>query len=147
MNVEDKSVEPAIAPVLGTRAETRTFGPMTPEMFVVYSGAAGDLNPMHYDRDFAQRAGYPSIFAQGMLSAALLSTFATDWLGPNNIRRFHVRFRDIVWPGDELTCSGEVTKTQRHADGTLVSISLSMMRQTGDTALQGEADFLVPQAY
>ncbi|CAN5275677.1 dihydroxy-acid dehydratase [soil metagenome] len=147
MSHEDTSVLSADEATVGTTAEPRTFGPMTTEMFVQYSGAAGDLNPMHYDRDFAEKAGYPSVFAQGMLSAALLSTFATDWLGAANVRRFHVRFRDIVWPGDELTCSGEIVKAEPRPEGTLVSVSLTMKRQTGDTALQGEADFLLPQAY
>ena len=48
---------------------------------ICYSGASGDLNPMHYDDAFAKQAGYPSVFSQGMHQAALLATFATDWLG------------------------------------------------------------------
>jgi hydroxyacyl-ACP dehydratase HTD2-like protein with hotdog domain len=51
---------------------------------------------MHYDDGFARQAGYPSVFSQGMLQAALLATFAGDWLGAHNVRRFLVRFRDQV---------------------------------------------------
>ncbi|MCW2831239.1 MAG: hypothetical protein JWP31_1931, partial [Aeromicrobium sp.] len=95
-------------PEVGTTGPTREFGPMTTEMFVRYSGASGDTNPMHYDRDFAEKAGYPSVFSQGMHQAALLATYATDWLGADAIRRYSVQFRDMVWPGDVLTCTGSV---------------------------------------
>jgi acyl dehydratase len=83
--------------------------PLTRTMFVRYAGASGDFNPMHYDNTLARAAGYPSVFSQGMHSAALLASFAVDWLGAETVRRFAVRFREQVWPGDVLTCSGEVT--------------------------------------
>lgn len=134
-----------IGPIeVGTVAEPRAFGPMTTQMFVRYSGASGDLNPMHYDDAFAKRAGYPSVFSQGMHQAALLATFATDWLGPANIRRFQVRFRDQVWPGDVLTCRGTVTGIESAAGGRLLRVELVGERQTGAAAVIGEADFLIP---
>lgn len=124
-------------PAVGTTAPERTYGPLTTEMFVRYSGAAGDYNPMHYDKDFAQRAGYPTVFSQGMHTASLLSAFAVDWLGAERLRRFHVRFRAIVFPGDTLTCTGRVTNA---ADGN-VSVELVAARPDGSVAIQGEADF------
>lgn len=129
------------APHVGDIAPARRFGPMTTEMFVRYSGASGDLNPMHYDRDFAEKAGYPAVFSQGMHSAALLSTFAGDWLGADRLRRFHVRFRDIVWPGDVLTCAGEVTEVERIPEGHRIVASISLTRQTGAAAILGTAEF------
>lgn len=131
----------SIVPRVGDTAPERVFGPMTTEMFVRYSGASGDLNPMHYDRDFAESAGYPSVLSQGMHSAALLSTFAGDWLGAVRLRRFHVRFRDVVWPGDVLTCEGEVTEVDRTETGHRVVASISLQRQTGTAAILGTAEF------
>lgn len=128
----------------GNQAQPRTFGPMTRQMFVRYAGASGDFNPMHYDDGLARSAGYPSVFAQGMLSAALLSTFATDWLGAQHIRRFAVRFREQVWPDDVLTCSGHITEVEPRADGDLVTVELACTRQTGGVAVTASADFLLP---
>ena len=128
---------------VGTEAPTRDFGPLTRQMFVRYSGASGDLNPMHYDDEFARSAGHPSVFAQGMFSAALLAGFATDWLGAPGVRRFGVRFREQVWPGDVLTCSGTVTGVTSEADGDRVSVDLAATRQTGGVAISGSAEFLL----
>ncbi|MFF3574790.1 MaoC/PaaZ C-terminal domain-containing protein [Nocardia jiangxiensis] len=129
---------------VGTTAQPRTFGPLTTQMFVRYSGASGDLNPMHYDDTIARAAGNPSVFSQGMHQAALLATFATDWLGATNLRRFAVRFKEQVWPGDILTCTGEVTDTEPTSDGNrLVTVALTCTRQTGGAAITGTAQFRV----
>jgi acyl dehydratase len=129
----------------GVQAPPREFGPLTRHMFVRYAGASGDLNPMHYDDEFARSAGHPSVFAQGMFSAALLAGFATDWLGAGNVRRYGVRFREQVWPGDVLTCSGTVTAVIAEPEGDRISLELAATRQTGGVAISGTAEFLITQ--
>lgn len=139
--------ETATPIVVGTTAEPREFGPLTPAMFVRYSGASGDLNPMHYDDTLARAAGNPSVFSQGMHQSALLATFATDWLGARNVRRFAVRFREQVWPGDVLTCTGEVTAVELTTAGhQLVTVDLTCTRQTGGVAISGSAEFRIDTA-
>ena len=130
---------------VGSQAPARDFGPLTRQMFVRYAGASGDLNPMHYDDQLAQSAGYPSVFAQGMFSAALLAGFAADWLGAGNVRRYGVRFREQVWPGDVLTCSGTVTAVTAEPEGDRSSLELAATRQTGGVAISGIAEFLITQ--
>ncbi|GAC1395308.1 MAG: dihydroxy-acid dehydratase [Mycobacterium sp.] len=127
------------------QAPTRVFGPLTRQMFVRYAGASGDFNPMHYDDELAQSAGYPSVFAQGMFSAALLAGFATNWLGAGNVRRFGVRFRDQVWPGDVLTCSGTVIGVSEEPDADRLTVELAATRQTGAIAVTGIAEFVIPR--
>ncbi|MDT5069506.1 MAG: hypothetical protein QOK02_5661 [Mycobacterium sp.] len=130
---------------VGAEAPPREFGPLTRQMFVRYAGASGDLNPMHYDDELARSAGYPSVFAQGMFSAALLAGFVTDWLGAGNIRQFGVRFREQVWPGDVLTCSGSVTAVCEASDADRLTVELTATRQTGGVAIIGTAQFLIPR--
>jgi acyl dehydratase len=129
---------------VGEKAEAREYGPLTTRMFVRYAGASGDFNPMHYDDNLARAAGYPSVFSQGMHSAALLASFAADWLGAENVRRFAVRFSEQVWPDDVLTCSGEITGITQNESGALVTAELTATRQTGGVAVSASADFLLP---
>jgi acyl dehydratase len=129
----------------GAQAPPRDFGPLTRQMFVRYAGASGDLNPMHYDDELARSAGYPSVFAQGMFSAALLAGYANDWLGAANVRRFGVRFREQVWPGDVLTCTGTVTEVSEEPSADRLSVELTATRQTGGVALTATAEFLIPR--
>jgi acyl dehydratase len=129
----------------GEEAPPREFGPLTRQMFVRYAGASGDLNPMHYDDELARSAGHRSVFAQGMFSAALLAGFATDWLGAGNVRRFGVRFREQVWPGDLLTCSGKVTAVAAEPNADRVSVELTATGPAGGVAISGTAEFLIPR--
>ena len=47
---------------------------------VKYAGASGDFNPLHHDDPVAQNmAGYPSVFAHGMLSMGLTGRLLTSW--------------------------------------------------------------------
>ena len=137
MSISQERRTSIAAPEVGAEAPSREFGPLTRQMFVRYAGASGDLNPMHYDDEFARSAGHPSVFAQGMFSAALLAGFATDWLGAASVRRFGVRFREQVWPGDLLTCAGSVTAVSSGPDGDRVSLQLTATRQTGGIAISG----------
>jgi acyl dehydratase len=119
-------------------------GPLSRTDFVRYQGASGDFNPVHHDEVFATGAGYPSVFSVGMLQAGILATYATNWLGPENVRRFKVRFSEQVWPGDTLTCAGTVVKKYEEDGDRKVDLELTCTRQTGGAAIEGSATFVVP---
>jgi acyl dehydratase len=103
---------------------------------VKYAGASGDFNPLHHDEGAAQKmAGYPSVFAHGMLSMGLTGRMLTDWVGPTALKKYGVRFTKQVWPGDTLTATGEVTKVE---DG-LATIRVVTTNQNGESVVEGEA--------
>lgn len=128
---------------VGLQAEPRTYPPLTRTDFVKYQGASGDFHPLHHDDVFAKETGFPSVFSVGMLQAGMLASFLTDWLGPENIRRFKIRFAEKVWPGDELTCRASVVALFDADDGRRARLEVECARQTGERALVGEAEFLV----
>jgi len=128
----------------GTEREPLEIGPLTRTDFVRYQGASGDFNPIHHDEDFAKGAGFPSVFSVGMLQAGILGTYATDWLGAANIRNFNVQFREQVWPGDHLVCTGTVARKYDDAGEHKVDIDLLVTRvESGGAAIKGSATFVV----
>jgi acyl dehydratase len=107
---------------------------------VQYAGASGDFNPLHTDEVFTTKiAGYPSVFAHGMLTMGLTGTLLTDALGNGTLRTFGVRFRSQVWPGDTLTATATVTDVARTAEGTLVSLDVETVNQKGEVVVSGTA--------
>jgi acyl dehydratase len=128
---------------VGGEREPFVDDPLTITDFVRYQGASGDMNPIHHDTAFAQRAGYPGPFAVGMLQAGILAGYVADWLGPENVRRFKVRFREQVWPGDVLTYRGRVAAKREEAGERRVDLELTCTRQTGGVHLQGWATFVL----
>jgi acyl dehydratase len=83
---------------------------------VMYAGASGDFNPLHYDQDFAgQVSPTGGIIAHGMFSMGLASRALTAFAGgPDKVLEVSVRFTR-PWPlGTTSTFGGEVTEV---ADG------------------------------
>jgi acyl dehydratase len=115
--------------------------PLTRTDFVRYQGASGDMNPIHHDDDFARRAGYPSVFAPGMFAAGVLGMFLTEWLGPANVRRIKVRFREQAWPGDVLTYTAHVTQIREEDGKRYADIEGACTRQNGGVHVSGWATF------
>lgn len=119
-------------------------GPVTVTDSVRYQGASGDLQPVHHDAEFARAAGYDAPLTIGMFQAGLLTTWATDWLGPEHVRRSRVRWKTPVWPGDVLTCSGSVARAYEEDGERKVDLELVCTKQDGDVAVQGWMTFVVP---
>ena len=70
---------------------------------VMYAGASGDFNPIHWNERFAQAVGLPDVIAHGMLTMASAGRVVTDWVGdPGAVVEYGVRFtRPVVVPDDD----------------------------------------------
>jgi acyl dehydratase len=81
--------------------------------------ATRDWRPMHHDRDFAvERNGARDIFLNTPNQQAWLERFVTDWTGPRGRPgRLRFRMRDSVHPGEAMTLSGTVTRTETDRTG------------------------------
>ncbi|HEX4244526.1 MAG TPA: MaoC/PaaZ C-terminal domain-containing protein [Acidimicrobiales bacterium] len=113
---------------------------LTRTQIVQYAGASGDYNPLHSDEVFATKvAGYPSVFAHGMLTMGLTGRMLTDYVGDGRLVRFGGRFRAQVWPGDDLRSSAEVTTISESDGDTLVELVITTVNQDGAEVFTGTA--------
>lgn len=107
---------------------------------VMYAGASGDYNPVHTDEVFVTKAaGYPTVFAHGMLTMGMTGKLLTDYVGDGRLTKYGVRFVNQVWPGDTLTGTAEVTDVRQEAGQHLVDLSLTTVNQDGTPVLTGTA--------
>jgi acyl dehydratase len=107
---------------------------------VQYAGASGDYNPIHSDEIFATKvAGYPTVFAHGMLTMGMTGRMVTNLVGDGRLTEYGVRFVRQVWPGDTLTATAEVTAVRSEDGVDLVDLAISTTNQDGDTVLTGTA--------
>ena len=78
---------------------------LTRTQLVQYAGTSGDYNPLHSDEVFTtQVAGYPSVFAHGMLSMGATGRALTNYVGDGSADQVR---RSLRQPG----------VARRHADG------------------------------
>ena len=103
---------------------------------VMYAGASGDYNPLHSDEVFTTKvAGYPSVFAHGMLTMGMTGRLVTDLVGAENVTSFGGRFTSQVFPGDTLTGKLVVDSV----DGGVAQMTVTTSNQDGVVVFAGQA--------
>jgi acyl dehydratase len=113
---------------------------LTRTQIVQYAGASGDYNPLHTDEIFATKvAGYPSVFAHGMLTMGMTGRVLTDWFGDGRLLKYGVRFVKQVWPGDDLTATATVTEIRDEGGQQVADVTVSTRNQDGVEVLTGTA--------
>jgi acyl dehydratase len=96
-------------------SEGQDIGSYTIQMTAVkVSGGAWatrDSNPIHHDKDFAQRSGQKNIIVNIMHSEGILSRLATDWSGPEgDLKKTRFNIEGNCCAGDTMTVSGNVIR-------------------------------------
>ena len=125
---------------VGDTKELLLVDDLTRTQIVMYAGASGDYNPLHSDEKFAREvAGYPGIFAHGMLTMGMTGRVLTDWFGAEGLAGYGVRFVKQVFPGDSLTATATVTAVRDEAGQRLADLDVVTVNQDGDVVLQGTA--------
>ena len=124
----------------------QTFGAQVVEdlkrtQIVQYAGASGDYNPLHTDEIFTTKvAGYPSVFAHGMLTMGMTGKMLTDYVGDARLTKYGVRFTSQVWPGDTLDATATVKAVTERGGQRLVELDVSTRNQDGVEVLSGYAE-------
>ncbi len=107
---------------------------------VQYAGASGDYNPLHSDEVYVTKsAGYPTVFAHGMLTMGLTGRLLTDWAGDGRLLSYGARFEKQVWPGDTLTATATVEAIEDTDQGKVAKFSVVTVNEAGDRVLSGTA--------
>ena len=113
---------------------------ITRTQLVQYAGASGDYNPIHTDEVYTtQVAGYPSVFAHGMLTMGMTGKMLTNYVGDGRLTKYGVRFTKQVWPGDSLVSTATVTAVREDGGQHYVDLDIATMNQDGEVVLSGQA--------
>ena len=76
-----------------------------------YCELVNEINPLHFDLEYARALGYKDIVVAGIFTASLFPKLVTDWLGAQAIiERLEVRFQSPAYLNDKVTYRGRVTK-------------------------------------
>lgn len=125
---------------VGDMREEVVVDDLSRTQIVMYAGASGDYNPLHTDEVFTtQVAGYPSVFAHGMLTMGMSGRVVTDWVGDGRLTKYGVRFSKQVWPGDTLTTTVTVSAVRDEDGVPLADFTVSTRNQSGDEVVAGYA--------
>ena len=79
---------------------------------IVYAGASGDFNPLHWQEEFASQVSPTGgIIAHGMFNMGIVGRVVTEWAGgPENVVKISANFRAPCPLGATVTYGGEVVE-------------------------------------
>ena len=107
---------------------------------VMYAGTSGDYNPLHSDEIFTTEiAGYPSVFAHGMLTMGMTGKMLTNYVGDGQLTYYGVRFTAQVWPGDTLKATATITGIREEGGQQIADLDVSTTNEEGTEVIKGSA--------
>ncbi len=94
---------------VGDELPARTFKVQRINL-LMYAGASGDFNPIHWNERIATAVGLPNVIAHGMFTMSQVGRYLTDWAGdPGAVQEFGVRFSSpVIVPDDDTGARIEV---------------------------------------
>lgn len=117
----------------------------TTMQLVMWAGASGDYNPIHYDKDFAQSRGLSGVIVPGQLIGAFLGQLMTDWIGGKGaLRKLSCSYKGMSYPGEAVTCKGKVIKKYVQNGEHFVECSLWAENPKGEKTASGKAMVILP---
>ena len=123
----------------GTELARDRYPAVTRYALAMYAGASGDDNPIHLDIDHARAAGFPDVFAHGMLIMGYMGRTLRAVAGTRTLLSFSTRFSAITWVGNEITCTATLAGRENTNKGPVATIALVAADQHGEVKLKGEA--------
>ena len=124
---------------IGTDLPPLQIAPISRTTLALFAGASGDHNPMHVDIDVAKSAGLDDVFAHGMLSMAYLGRLLTNWVDPQSIRSYRVRFAAITPIHGKPTATGTITAIDDVDGERRATLDLTVTLDDGTVTLTGDA--------
>jgi acyl dehydratase len=131
---------------VGTELPAQTF-PVQRMNLVMYAGASGDFNIIHWNERVAKAVGLPNVIAHGMFTMAEAGRVVTDWAGdPGAVVEYGVRFsKPVVVPDDDSGAQLQVGGTvEEKLDDRRVAVTLTA--RAGDDKVLSNARAVVQLA-
>jgi acyl dehydratase len=128
----------------GTALTALIKRPTTVQLFR-FSAMTWNSHKIHYDKPYAQSEGYPDVLVQSHLHGSFLVQAVMDWAGPAaRLAGFRWQNRAIAIPGDVLTCTGTVVKTELREGLGYVECELEERNQKNELCAPGWARVQLP---
>ena len=125
---------------------------MTQETINLFEASAGQTGPSQFtDEETARETlGTTGTVASGRMSVTFAIEMLRKYFGGdvfNHTGMVDLRFLRPVRPGDTITFLGKVTDITREANGSKVSVEITVQNQKGDSTGAGKGGATVPNAY
>ncbi|WP_236628452.1 MaoC/PaaZ C-terminal domain-containing protein [Dehalococcoides mccartyi] len=110
---------------------------------VIWAGASGDYNPIHYDKDIALKKGLGGVVVPGQLVGAMLGSLASRFARPSGrLAKLSVSYKKMMPLGENLVLKGIVSSKADTPESKSLSLKLWAEDTVGDKTVTAAAVIL-----
>jgi acyl dehydratase len=133
---EDVAISDELPPI--------TLDITTKRLFLQASGSQ-DWYPVHFDPEFARKAGHEDVFMNTGFVQAALVRLITDWMGDAGfLKRLSFEMRRQHRPGDTMTCRGRVVSTSIREGAHCVDLEIWAENEREGVTTPATATVILP---
>jgi acyl dehydratase len=104
-----------------------------------FTSMTGDCNPLHYDRELAERSVFGKLIVQGGVTSGILNALvAEDLPGPGTVF-LACEWRFLKAVGVDETITGEVEILTVRDDKPICTLRTTVRNEAGEICLDGQA--------
>jgi acyl dehydratase len=117
----------------------QTIDEISYQRVVMNAATTWDYVPWHYDPEYAQRRGHPTVFVNTMHLAGFIDRIATEWAGPySRVVRRKVTLLGSIYAGDSMVGRGRVVDKRRESSRQLVDLEIAIYNQRDELCCPAE---------
>jgi 3-hydroxybutyryl-CoA dehydratase len=123
---------------------------LEPSATSAFARAAGDLNPLHHDADFAATTRFGRMLASGPQTTAHLMALTASHFSKRGAMlglEFWFRFRQPIYADETITLEWLVVavKDSPRRNGQIIDLRGRIRKETGETAVGAKGRVLVTE--
>lgn len=84
---------------------------MDRKTYFEYNKLVSEINPLHFDKKYAQQLGFKNIVVAGVYTFSFIPKMITEWIGePDNIQSIEIKYNKPIYIEDIITYYGTVKR-------------------------------------
>jgi len=102
------------------------------ERYFAYNKLVNEINPLHFDREYAGKLGYRDIVVAGVYTFSFIPKMIENWVGESGrIRSIDIRFQSPVYIEDTIIHTAYVKEKYSGDDARYIKCQVSAHNTEG----------------
>ncbi len=105
---------------------------MDEETYFRYNKLVGEINPLHFDKDFAQRLGFEDIVVAGVYTFSFIPKMVEEYIGDNGrVSNIDIKYHKPVYINETIVQKAAVIKKEEGDAGKSARIEVKVSDSKG----------------
>jgi acyl dehydratase len=120
---------------------------MDRQAYFDYSAMVNEINPLHFDEQYAKSLGFRTIVVAGVYTYSFIPKMFADWLkDPQCVKSIEIRYISPIYIEDEIVNRAVIKRKHTREDGEkIVECDFWVENQEGQKVTEGKATITFKQ--